>query len=59
MDQPDNFEHRALALSMLEKGGERILSDSLFPASNKLIIEHAGQDYILRVTKAGKLILTK
>lgn len=34
-------------------------SHQLFGASNVILIRHAGQDYVLRVTRNGKLILTK
>lgn len=37
----------------------RINSQSLLGESGRLVIEHAGQEYYLRQTKAGKLILTK
>jgi hemin uptake protein HemP len=32
---------------------------NLLQNANTLILEHKGQDYILRVTRNGKLILTK
>lgn len=34
-------------------------STELFGARNVILIRHAGQDYVLRVTRNGKLILTK
>ncbi len=37
----------------------RIDSSTLFDGRNALAIEHAGQRYILRVTRENKLILTK
>lgn len=37
----------------------RIASAQLLGDSSLIVIEHAGQDYFLRRTKAGKLILTK
>jgi hemin uptake protein HemP len=37
----------------------RIGSRELMGASGQLIIRHAGDDYRLRVTSKGKLILTK
>lgn len=36
-----------------------INSDSLFIASNEVIIQHHGEQYRLRQTRNGKLILTK
>jgi len=37
----------------------RIDSDTLFDGRQVVVIVHAGQDYVLRVTRNGKLILTK
>ena len=37
----------------------RIDSRALFGARNVLTIRHAEQDYTLRITRNGKLILTK
>jgi hemin uptake protein HemP len=37
----------------------RLVSKHLFAASNEVIIEHAGEEYRLRLTRQGKLILTK
>ena len=34
-------------------------SEALFGARNVILIRHAEQDYVLRVTRNGKLILTK
>lgn len=36
-----------------------IASDALLLGSRELIIHHAGEKYMLRVTNQGKLILTK
>lgn len=42
------------------KAGAPVLSSSqLFQGSNTVRIEHAGQSYILRLTRENKLILTK
>jgi len=40
-------------------GIARISSTQLLDASGRLLIEHNGQEYMLRVTRSGKLILTK
>jgi hemin uptake protein HemP len=40
-------------------GISRVSSTQLLDASGRLIIEHNGQDYMLRITRSGKLILTK
>lgn len=37
----------------------RVKSDNLFERGRLLVIEHAGADYLLRITRQGKLILTK
>lgn len=36
-----------------------INSDMLFTDSNEIVIQHREQQYRLRLTRAGKLILTK
>lgn len=37
----------------------RLRSDALFAGSRELVIEHGGEEYRLRITSKGKLILTK
>ena len=37
----------------------RLLADALFGAARELVIEHGDEEYRLRITQAGKLILTK
>ena len=37
----------------------RIYSDSLFSQGDEVFIQHQGEQYRLRRTRAGKLILTK
>lgn len=37
----------------------RIVSDEILRGRNAVEIEHAGQRYLLRVTRENKLILTK
>ncbi|HEX9462433.1 MAG TPA: hemin uptake protein HemP [Alphaproteobacteria bacterium] len=37
----------------------RLPLDSIMAGSREVIIEHRGQDYRLRVTSNGKLLLTK
>ncbi|MEC9851166.1 hemin uptake protein HemP, partial [Escherichia marmotae] len=37
----------------------RIASQTLLGPDGKLIIDHDGQEYLLRKTQAGKLLLTK
>lgn len=38
---------------------QRIASGKLLGGGNELVIEHAGQEYRLRLTRNDKLILTK
>jgi hemin uptake protein HemP len=38
---------------------QRIASMQLLAGGNELVIEHAGQEYRLRLTRNDKLILTK
>jgi hemin uptake protein HemP len=40
-------------------GVRRLLAEALFGAARELVIEHGGDEYRLRITQAGKLILTK
>lgn len=37
----------------------RVSSEKLFSGARRMIIEHNGANYILQITRAGKLILTK
>jgi hemin uptake protein HemP len=37
----------------------RLDTDTVFGAGREVILVHRGQEYRLRITKAGKLILTK
>ncbi len=37
----------------------RLNSTELFGTAQEVIIEHAGEEYRLRLTRQGKLILTK
>jgi hemin uptake protein HemP len=42
-----------------ETGPPVLQAAALFGASNEIRLLHRGQEYRLRITKAGKLILTK
>ncbi|MEO3988468.1 hemin uptake protein HemP [Pseudocitrobacter cyperus] len=42
-----------------QKHDRRIRSDALLGHEGRVVIEHEGQNYLLRQTQAGKLILTK
>ena len=37
----------------------RISTNDLMQGAREVIIIHAGEEYVLRITKTGKLILTK
>ena len=37
----------------------RLQSNELFGTAQEIVIEHAGDEYRLRLTRQGKLILTK
>lgn len=45
--------------SIVRDTNKPINSDSLFVESNEVIIQHQGEQYRLRRTRNGKLILTK
>lgn len=45
--------------SIVRDANKPINSDSLFVESNEVIIQHQGEQYRLRRTRNGKLILTK
>lgn len=57
-EEPDNsvHAHRPAATASARK---RINSGELFGAVRELVIEHVGEEYRLRITSQGKLILTK
>ena len=50
----------AIAVDKTAAGARRRLNSSeLFGETRELVIEHAGEEYRLRITSQGKLILTK
>lgn len=57
------YEHLSAELPTTERSSfvlcPRLDSKHLFATSNEVIIEHAGEEYRLRLTRQGKLILTK
>jgi hemin uptake protein HemP len=55
-DSPDSEERRREAGA---GGSRRIKVRDLLGRDREVILEHAGQDYRLRITSKGKLILTK
>lgn len=56
----NNTTKTSKQLKMLEtKPRMQVKSEVLLNGQQALIIEHAGEVYVLRITKQGKLILTK
>jgi len=59
-DRNENFSPQCVEEeTSIIKPGLRISSEVLLSGKKELIIEHAGEDYRLRITSKGKLILTK
>jgi hemin uptake protein HemP len=57
-DKPNAFSR--LDLASESKGiRKRIDSRELFGAVREVVIDHVGEEYRLRITNQGKLILTK
>ena len=62
--QPDD-SLEPLDLALFTKQGmapalrRRLCSAELFGTAHEVVIEHAGEEYRLRLTRQGKLILTK
>lgn len=44
---------------LLPAAERRVSSQALLSPDGKVIIDHNGQEYLLRKTQAGKLLLTK
>lgn len=60
-DKPKDFSPQVAGAS---RSGDvptvrRVTSDELLAGRRELVIEHSGEEYRLRVTSKGKLILTK
>jgi hemin uptake protein HemP len=59
----DSIEPLGLALSTTQgitpALRPRLYSAELFGSAREVVIEHAGEEYRLRLTRQGKLILTK
>jgi len=57
---PRNDGARAtLSNSASASPGVRVRSEALLAGGREVVIEHRGQNYLLRLTSSGKLILTK
>jgi hemin uptake protein HemP len=57
-DKPDTIAHSVQASEGMTSR-KRINSRELFGPLRELVIEHVGEEYRLRITNQGKLILTK
>ncbi|EAA7242532.1 hemin uptake protein HemP [Salmonella enterica] len=55
LPHPKEIDNKTL-LSAAER---RVNSQTLLGPDGKVIIDHNGQEYLLRKTQAGKLLLTK
>lgn len=58
-NQPIARQAEAELSPELPQGRPRLNSQLLFGAQNEIVIEHQGDEYRLRITSNGKLILTK
>jgi hemin uptake protein HemP len=58
-NQPIARSPTAEAAPELSQGRPRLNSRLLFGTQNEIVIEHQGDEYRLRITSNGKLILTK
>ena len=59
IDKPDRTDAATQVQQRPTAQPERLRVSDLFKGARELILEHGGQDYRLRITAAGKLILTK
>ncbi|EBQ2763539.1 hemin uptake protein HemP [Salmonella enterica] len=55
MPHPKEMDNETL----LPAAERRVNSQTLLGPDGKVIIDHNGQEYLLRKTQAGKLLLTK
>lgn len=56
---PQAESARAVIVRQRQGSQNRVASQELLGADDIIVIEHSGQEYFLRQTRAGKLILTK
>ena len=52
-------EPEQLPLQTCQPERKRITTAELMHGTREIIVLHRGEEYLLRITKAGKLILTK
>lgn len=55
LDASARRDGRSLPVAMLRR---RLGSDALFQGERELVIVHGNKEYVLRITRQGKLILT-
>jgi hemin uptake protein HemP len=58
MTQSDKKNDTANAHADKAGRTKRVKSETLMGERKELVIEHAGREYVLRITQNGKLILT-
>ncbi|OQW78653.1 MAG: hemin transporter HemP [Proteobacteria bacterium ST_bin11] len=58
-NQPNSGLLSTATASETPQGRQRFDSRLLFGTQNEIVIEHKGDEYRLRITSNGKLILTK
>jgi hemin uptake protein HemP len=54
----DKKEEAASVRADKASRAKRVKSETLMGDRKELVIEHAGREYVLRITQNGKLILT-
>lgn len=59
MNRPIHEAWSTRSVPCLEMSRKRLTSGELFGGVQEILIEHAGQEYRLRITRQGKLLLTK
>jgi len=59
MKNPPNQPITAASAPELPPARPRLNSKLLFGTKNEIVIDHQGEEYRLRITSNGKLILTK
>lgn len=52
-------KQRVIVVAQQEGATARVEADRLLGTDNKLVIAHGSNHYLLRLTRNGKLILTK
>jgi hemin uptake protein HemP len=58
-EPPEALQNSGREPAIKRSGPTRYLVSELMRGEREVILEHRGQDYRLRITEAGKLILSK